>query len=96
MADLRVEDVTLARAQATFRAAANRLGSVIWVLKGLNAEVVGADPLTQRLRDANSILTAELEIMGQALTELAEHASQVGTALGNVDHALSREARAAR
>lgn len=68
MADLRVEDALLAKVQAAFRAGASRLGPVIWAVKGLNGEVVGADPFVQRLCDADDALAAELGILGQAMT----------------------------
>ena len=96
MADLRVEDVILAKVQATFRTGASRLGPVIWAVKGLNGEVVGADPLAQRLGDAGSVLADELGIMGQAMTELASRVVQIGATFGDVDQALGREARAIR
>ena len=37
VADLRVEDATLAHAQAAFRTAGSRLGPVVWALKGLDS-----------------------------------------------------------
>jgi len=89
VADLRVEDATLADAQAAFRAASNRLGPVVWTLKGLDSGVVGATPLAGKLQDADGILAAELGIIGQALAELAAHASQVNAAFGQVDQTLS-------
>lgn len=90
MADLCVQDTTLAAAQTAFRTAANRLGPVAWALKGLNAELAGADPLVQRLRDADNVLAAELGIVGQALAELAGHAQQAGATFGAADQALSQ------
>lgn len=96
MADLRVEDAILAKSQATFRTGASRLGPVIWAVKGLNGEVVGADPLAQRLHDADGIIAAELGILGQAMTELASHVSQIGSTFGDVDQVLTREARTVR
>ncbi len=96
MADLRVEDATLAHAQAAFRTAGNRLGPVVWALKGLDSGVVGATPLAEKLQDANALLAAELGITGQALTELAARADEIGAAFGGVDQALARWAGAAR
>jgi hypothetical protein len=96
VADLRVEDAALAHAQAAFRAAGNRLGPVVWAVKGLDPGVVGATPLAQKLQDANALLAAELGITGQALTELAARVDEIGTAFGGVDHALALRARAAR
>ena len=96
MADLRVEDSTLVNARTTFGAAANRLGPVVWAVKGLNDEVVGADPLSERLRNAHSILSAGLEIIGQSLTQLADHVDEADAAFGDVDQALSQRARQAR
>jgi len=96
VADLRVEDATLAHAQAAFRAAGNRLGPVVWAVKGLDSGVVGATPLTEKLQDAHALLAAELGITGQALTELAAHADEIGAAFGGVDQALAQRAGAAR
>ena len=93
MADLRVEDATLASAQAAFRTAGNRLGPVVWAVKGLDSGVVGATPLAGTLQDANVLLAAELGITGQALTELAARAGQIGAAFGGVDQALARAVR---
>jgi hypothetical protein len=96
MADLRVQDTTLTAAQTTFDTAAKDLSPVVWALKGVNAEVVGADPLAQKLADTHGVLATELGIIGQALTEVAQHASQVGTVFGAVDQSLSNQAREAR
>lgn len=95
MADLRVEDAALAHAQASFRTAGNRLGPVVWALKGLNSGVVGATPLAGKLAQADALLAAELGITGQALTELAARADEIGTVFGGVDQALAQRARAA-
>jgi predicted signal transduction protein with EAL and GGDEF domain len=96
MADLRVEDATLAQAQSTFRTAGNRLAPVVGAVKGLNSEVVGAEPLSEELHNAHSILAVELGITGQALTELAAHANEIKAAFDHADQALTREARADR
>lgn len=96
MADLQVEDATVAKAQATFRTAANRLEPVARALQGLNAEVAGASPLIERFQEAHSVLAAELGIIGQALAELAKHASEAGTAFGHLDQALSQQVKGAR
>ena len=96
MADLRVEDATLTEAQSAFRAASNRLAPVVWTLKGLDSGVVGATPLAGKLQDADSILAAELGIIGQALADLAAHASQINAAFGQVDQTLSLRARILR
>lgn len=96
MADLRVEDATLREVQATFRTAASRLGPLVRALQGLNADVVGAASLADRLHDTQSLLGADVGITGQALTEVASHASEANTAFGHVDQSLSQQARAAR
>jgi hypothetical protein len=96
VADLRVEDATLAEAQSAFRAASNRLAPVVWTLKGLDSGVVGATPLTGKLQDADGVLAAELGIIGQALAELAAHVSQINAAFGQVDQTLSVRARTLR
>ena len=94
MADLRIEDAALAHAQTAFRTAGNRLGPVVWALKGLNSGVVGATPLAGKLAEADALLAAELGITGQALTELAARAGEIGTVFGGVDQALARQVRA--
>lgn len=95
MADLRVEDATLAEAQSTFRAASNRLGPIVWTLKGLDAEVVGAAPLAGKLQDAGEQLGADFGIIGQALAELAGKADEINAAFTRTDQNLSRQSRAA-
>jgi hypothetical protein len=96
VAELRIEDATLTSAQVAFRTAGNRLGSVVWALKGLNSGVVGAVPLTDKLQDAHDLLAAELGITGQALAELAARTEEIGAAFGGADQALARQAGAAR
>jgi hypothetical protein len=93
VADLRVEDATLTQAQATFRAAGNRLAPVVGALRGLDAEVVGADLLAGKLQDAQELLVAELGIIGQALAELADHATEINAAFTQIDQQLCLTAR---
>ena len=83
-------------AQATFRAASNRLAPVVWALKGLDSEVVGAAALAEKLQDAHALLAAELGIIGQALAELAARADPDQCRLQQADQALAAEARALR
>ena len=96
MADLRITDPALTAAQATFRTAGNRLAPVVRALQGLDTEVVGADPLAGKLQDAQELLGAELGIVGQALAQLADHASQINAAFTQADQQLSQAAGAAR
>ena len=96
MADLRITDPALTAAQATFRTAGGRLAPVVRALQGLDTEVVGADPLAGRLQDAQELLGAELNIVGQALADLADHASQINAAFTQTDQQLSQAAGAAR
>jgi hypothetical protein len=96
VADLRVEDATLTGAQATFRAAGNHLAPVVRALQGLDAEVVGADLLAGKLQDAQELLGAEFGIIGQALAELADHATVINAAFTQVDQQLSQTAGAGR
>jgi hypothetical protein len=96
VADLRIEDAVLADAQATLRAAGDQLAPVTRTLPGLDAEVVGADPLAVRLREAQQLLGAEFGIVGQALTALSSHASAIGTGLTQADLELGRAAGGAR
>ena len=96
MADLRITDPVLTAAEATFRTAGNRLAPVVRALQGLDTEVVGADPLAGKLQDGQELLGAELGIVGQALAELADHASQINAAFTQADQQLSQAAGAAR
>ena len=96
MADLRITDPTLSAAEATFRTAGNRLAPVVRALQGLDTEVVGAAPLAGKLQDAQELLRAEFGIVGQALAELADHASQINAAFTETDQQLSQAAGAAR
>ncbi len=96
MADLRITDPALTAAQATFQTAGNRLAPVVRALQGLDADVVGADPLAGELQNAQQLLGAELGILGQALAQLADHASQIGASFSQADQQLTSAARAAR
>jgi hypothetical protein len=96
VADLRITDPALTAAQATFRTAGNRLAPVARALQGLDAEVVGASPLAGKLQDAQELLGADLGIVGQALAQLADHASQISAAFTQADQQLSQAAEAAR
>lgn len=95
MADLRINDATLADAQTAFRAASDRLAPVAWTLKGLDAEVVGAAALAGKLQDAGEQLGAEFGIIGQALAELAARATEINAAFTQTDQHLSLQARVA-
>jgi hypothetical protein len=90
VADLWIEDAVLMEAQATMRTAGNRLAPVARVLPGLDTEVVGADPLIAKLLDAQETLGAEFEIIGQALAELADHASGISAAFTQTDQQLGQ------
>jgi hypothetical protein len=96
VADLRIADAALSAAQAAFRTSGDRLAPVARTLPGLNPEVVGADPLVGRLQAAQELLGAELGIVGQALAEVANHVTEIGTALALSDQQLSQETGAAR
>ena len=94
MADLRITDPALAAAQTAFRTAGDRLSPVVRALPGLDAEVVGADPLAGKLQEAQQLLGADLGIVGQALAELADHATQLSAAFTQADQQLSQAAGA--
>jgi hypothetical protein len=95
VADLRIEDAALAEAQATLQTAGNRLAPVVHTLRGLDTEVVGADPLIGQLQDAQE-LGADLGIVGQALVELAARAATINAVFTQADQQLSQVAEAAR
>jgi hypothetical protein len=96
VADLRITDPALAAAQTAFRTAGDRLSPVVRAQPGRDAEVVGAGPLAGRLQDAQELLGADLGIVGQALAELADHASQLSAAFAQADQQLSQAAGAIR
>ena len=96
MADLRITDPALTAAQATFAAGGNRLAPVVRALQALDTDAVGADPLSGKLQDGQELLGAELGIVGQALTQIADHASQINAAFTQTDQQLSQAAGAAR
>jgi len=96
VADLRITDPALTAAEATFRTAGNRLAPVVRALQGMDTEVVGAAPLAGKLQDAEELLGAEFGMLGQALAELADHASQINAAFTQADQQLSQAAGAAR
>ena len=96
MTDLRIVDAALSEAQAAWRTAGNRLAPVARALPGLDAEAVGADPLIGKLQDAQELLGAEFGIVGQALTELADHAAGINAAFAQADQRLSQAAGATR
>jgi hypothetical protein len=96
VADLRITDTALTEAQATLRSAGDRLAPVVRALQGLDTEVVGADPLIGKLQDAQQVLGSELGILGQALTELAAHASAISATFAQADQQLSQATGATR
>lgn len=96
MADLRVTDEVMTQAQATFRAAADKLGPVARAAQGLDDQVVGTNALESMLADANPALATKLQIIGQALTELAAHTGQASTAYGHTDQDLGHTAGSLR
>jgi peptidoglycan hydrolase-like protein with peptidoglycan-binding domain len=95
VADLRIEDAALAQAQATLRTAGDRLAPVVQTLRGLDTEVVGADPLIGQLQDAQELLGADLGIVGQALVELAARAATINAVFTQADQQLRQVAVAA-
>jgi len=54
------------------------------------------DPALTAAQDAQELLRAELGIVGQALAQLADHASQIDAAFTQADQQLSRAAEGAR
>ena len=89
-------DPALTTAQGTFRTAGSRLAPVVRALPGPDTEVVGAAPLAGKLQDGQELHGAELGIVGQALAQLADHASQINAAFARADQQLSHAAEAAR
>ena len=95
MADLRITDPALTTAQGTFRTAGSRLAPVVPAPPGPAPPGVGAAPLAGKLQDGQELHGAELGIVGHALAQLADHASQINTVFTQTDQQLSQAARAA-
>jgi hypothetical protein len=95
VADLRVDGAVLAQVQALLRTAADRLSPVVRTLQGLDPEAAGAAVLAGKLQDAQELLAADIGITGQALAELAAHATAIHTAFTQTDRQLGRAAGAA-
>jgi hypothetical protein len=93
---LRIEGTALTETQATFRTAGNQLAPVARTLPGLNAEVVGADPLIAKLQVAQELLGAEYGIVGQALAAVADHVPVIDAAFAQTDQQLGQAAGAVR
>ena len=94
MADLRITEPALAVGAGDVPDGGR--SPVVRALPGLDTEVVGADPLAGKLQDAQELLGADLGIVGQALAELADHASQISAAFTQADQQLSQAAGAVR
>lgn len=90
MADLRVEQQTLARAESVFSGAANRLGPVALAMKALDADAAGASVLAGALSAGDEGLAAGLQAVGKSLAGLAQFLGDADTAYGATDLALSR------
>jgi hypothetical protein len=86
---LQVEDAALSAAQSTLTQAANRLAPLVKTLNGLDAGVVGADPLSQRLHGAHGNLADGIGILGQALADLATYIGNASTSYSTTDSNLS-------
>jgi hypothetical protein len=93
---LRIEGTALTAVQATFRTAGNQLAPVARTLPGLNAEVVGADPLIAKLQEAQELLGADYGIVGQALAAVADHVPVIDAAFAQTDQQLGQAAGAVR
>ena len=90
MADLRVEQQTLARGESVFSGAANRLGTVALAMKALDADAAGAPVLAGALSAGDEGLAAGLHAVGKSLAGLAQFLRDADTAYGDTDQALSR------
>lgn len=93
MADLRVEDATLAEVRSKLKTAAGRLDPVHRGVKSFDAGVVGAEPLSRALVEAHRILAVELEILGMCVSELSSRIGDVGTTMHQTDTDLAGRAR---
>jgi hypothetical protein len=86
---LQVEDAALSAAQSTLTQAANRLAPLVRTLNGLDAGVVGADPLSERLHGAHGNLADGIGILGQALADFAKYIGNASTSYNTTDGNLS-------
>ena len=96
MADLRIVDAALTEARTTWRTAGNQLAPVVRALRGLDAQVVGADPLASKLQTAHELLGADFGIVGQALAAVADHVPVITAAFTQADQHLGQADGAAR
>jgi hypothetical protein len=90
MADLRVEQQTLTRAESVFSGAANRLGPVALAMKALDADAAGASVLAGALSAGDEGLAGGLQAVGKSLAGLAQFLGDADTAYSATDQALSR------
>ena len=90
MTDLLVENATMTQAQAALKAAADSLSLALRAVRGLDDQVVGPNAVQSMLGDANSALGTNLQIIGQALTDLAASVGQSNASFGDADQDLSR------
>jgi hypothetical protein len=90
MADLRVEQQALTRAQSVFSGAASRLGPVAQAMHVLDADAAGAPVLGGALSAGAEGLAAGLQAVGKSLAGLAQFLGDADTAYGDTDQGLSR------
>lgn len=93
MADLRIVGRALTDAHTTWRTAGGRLAPVARALQGLDAGR-GGRPAGRQAAERAGAARGDLGIAGQALTELASHASQIAAGFGQADQHLGQVAGA--
>ena len=76
--DLRVQTATMTAIQGTLNKAANMLEPLQRSLNHQDTGVVGADPLAEKLQDAQGNLAGGIGMSGQALAALAANVGHRG------------------
>ncbi len=92
MADLRIDDVTTAGADAGLRAAASRLAPGVGAVRSGDAGAAGVNALAGGLEDADQSLAAALESLGRELASFATWIAGAADGLASTDRAIASQA----
>jgi hypothetical protein len=87
--ELRVRSSTLAAAQSTLNKTVNMLEPLQRSLNYQDTDVVGADPLAEKLHDTQGNLGGGIGINGQGLASLARFVVDASISYGNTDSNLA-------
>jgi hypothetical protein len=84
-----LDDAALSGIAGTLKNAATRMQTLSHSLRGMDTEVVGADPLIEALQKMQEALSGRLGLLAVSLNELATKVTEVGTTFHAADHALA-------